>query len=145
MGYGIGVVDQFQPAAVADDAVLLVQAHGGADRAADGDADPVRVRAGQVQSAVGERLPGGHHGQLGRAVHPADLLRAQPVLLRVEVDLRGDAGAEGGGVEEGDAPGGGASLAEQVPEVLGADTTGGRDPDPGDDHSPGAHARPSQS
>jgi hypothetical protein len=138
------VVHQVQPAAVADDPVLLVQARRGADRAADGDAHPVRLVDGEIDPAVHDRAPRGHHRELGRPVHPADLLRGEAVLLGVEVHLGGDLRAEGARVEEGDPARGGAPLAQHVPEPVLADAAGRQHLDPGDDDSTAAHRDASQ-
>nr|BFE73893.1 hypothetical protein GCM10020092_071940 [Actinoplanes digitatis] len=139
MRYGVPVIDEPQPPAVADDPVLLVQPGGGADRAADGHPDPVRVEARHVESAVGDRAPRRDHGELGRPVHPAALLRAQAVALRVEVDLGRHPGAERGGVEERDAARGRAARVELVPELLDADAPGREHVDARDDDSPAGH------
>ena len=93
-------------------------------------------RSAESEAAVGDRLARGDHGELRGPVHPPDLLRAQAVRRRVEVDLGGDPGAERRRVEEGDPPGRGAAVAEQVPEVLGADPAGREHADAGDDDSP---------
>lgn len=87
----VRVVDQVEPAAVADDAVLLVEAHRGAHGAAHGDAGPVRVELAELDTAVGDRAARRDHGELRGTVHPADLLRGQTVFVGVEVDFGGDA------------------------------------------------------
>src|SRR5262249_37449508 len=69
----------------------------------------------------GHRLRRADDGELRGAVHAADLLRAEPVLLRVEVGLGGHLRPERARVEEGDPSGCRSPLAEQAPELLPAD------------------------
>src|SRR5262245_2332819 len=134
------VVDEVQPAAVADYPVLLLKPHGGTHRAADGDTDAVRIECAQLDTAVGDSSPRRDHGELRGPVHAPDLLRAQAMLLMIEVNLCGYPGAEGGGLKERNCPRRCAAFAQQPPEVRGADSSRGQDLDARYDDSPARHA-----
>src|SRR5205814_1779441 len=102
LGDDVFVVQVPLAAGVAAHHVFALQAGGAADGGGDAGADARRVQAVRVQAAVLPRFAGADHGELGRPVHPADLLLGQAGAGRVEVDLGGDAGAERRGVEVGD-------------------------------------------
>ena len=83
------MVGQVLPSPVADDDVLPLEAHRGADGRADAHAEAERVELVAFETAVREALPGAHHRELRRPVHPARLLGAESRRRRVEVDLGG--------------------------------------------------------
>lgn len=118
---------------VGEDEVLVLQAGGAGHGGPEADADPVRVEPVRLQPAVGDGVAGADHGELRGPVHPADLPRAEPLRLRVEVDLTGDPRPERRGVEEGDGAGGGTALGEKAPELLGTSPAGRPYTDSGDD------------
>src|SRR5690625_4591146 len=129
------MVDQPGGPRVADDTVLLVQAHRASDCGADARTGAVRREGLELQAAVGRALVGAGGGELGDAVHAPHFLGAEPLLAGVEVALGGDLGAEGGAVEEGNGAGGGVAGAEEVPEPLPAGAARSHDPHSGDDDS----------
>jgi hypothetical protein len=137
------LVDQPSAAAVGEHQVLALQAGRSRDRAAEANSDAVRVQRGQIQPAVLDRVAGAHHGELGRSVHPADLARGQALQYRVEGCLGRDLRPVRGRIEVGDPPGRRPARGQQVPELLGATSTRGAQPDTRDHHTAG-HCRPPQ-
>ena len=83
---------------------LMLLGKGGqaADSAADDDVDTVTVHLAGFQIRLTAGFLGGHGGELGEPVHAPGVFPLQ-VIFRVEaLDLRGEAGVEGFGVEAGD-------------------------------------------
>jgi hypothetical protein len=144
VGHRVGGVYQVQPTTVADHPVLLVEPHRGAHRAAHRDADPVRVRLGEVDAARRHRPARGDHRELRGPVHAPDLLGRQPVRFGIEVYLCGDLRPERAWIEEGDPPGRRTPLADQVPEALQAQSSGREHLQPGDHHPTATHAASAQ-
>ena len=111
----------------------------------DGYADPVGIVLVELDTAVCHSFSCSNYSELRGPVHSPDLAAAESVLARFEIDLSGDTRPEVRCVERCDRTRGGLAFADQLPEVLGTDSTRRHDPDACDHYTPSAHRFASQS